>query len=293
MAEEVEKRGAAVSVYCSDLFPSHQSLSVHCGAERTDAWIETANEAIDFDQLGSIFVHRFAPGAPNPELDPTLVALSVATSRSALSNAIEALPIRCVNPIWSASLAQSRLLQAQTARCVGLPVPESVVTNSLKTAREFVAHYGAGVVRWLIPALPSAEPGPGVHRAQCLTEEHLQADSVDFRFVPRLIQRYVPKRRDIRCVFVDGQVFAVSLEDSDARGVDWRRGATRPWQACSLNTAQNDGIQSLMKSLELTFATLDFADDFFLDLNPYGEWFWMERSLGLPIASALADCLLR
>ncbi|HEU4434710.1 MAG TPA: hypothetical protein VFR51_15100 [Pyrinomonadaceae bacterium] len=31
----------------------------------------------------------------------------------------------------------------------------------------------------------------------------------------------------------------------------------------------------------------------FIELNPCGEFFWLERSPGLPISAAIADLLLR
>jgi hypothetical protein len=51
-----------------------------------------------------------------------------------------------------------------------------------------------------------------------------------------------------------------------------------------------------MCSLELTFGALDFAVDaagswWFYEINPNGQWLWIERQTGLPIAASLAELL--
>ena len=280
--------GQQARVYATDQFPQTHHLSVH----GSDAWIDGQ---LDFEQVQSIYVHRFAPGAPAPELDPALVALSVATSRAALSDAIEG--IFTVNDLQAAALAGSRLRQARFAQQAGLTVPETLVSNSAEVARDFLQTYGGrAVVRWLVPSLPPQEPGPGPHRAQLLTPDHLRSESRDFKSIPRLIQRYLEKRRDIRVVYLDGTLFAAALHNPESPSPDWRRDATRPWQACDLPLTVQHGIHELMQSLGLTLATLDLADDghhlYFLDLNPFGEWFWMERALQMPLTRTLAEVLL-
>jgi hypothetical protein len=46
----------------------------------------------------------------------------------------------------------------------------------------------------------------------------------------------------------------------------------------------------------LKFAAIDYAIDLkgtyhFLELNPNGEWGWLQHSCGLPIGEAIADTL--
>jgi glutathione synthase/RimK-type ligase-like ATP-grasp enzyme len=53
----------------------------------------------------------------------------------------------------------------------------------------------------------------------------------------------------------------------------------------------------LMQRLGLYYGAVDFvvdADDrhIFLEINPAGEWGWLQRDLGFPIAEAIAETLL-
>jgi hypothetical protein len=57
-------------------------------------------------------------------------------------------------------------------------------------------------------------------------------------------------------------------------------------------------LHSLMTALRLTFATIDLKVDtsgqlHFLELNPQGQFFYIEILTGLPIAAAMARLLVR
>lgn len=56
------------------------------------------------------------------------------------------------------------------------------------------------------------------------------------------------------------------------------------------------GVRQLMCSLELAFGALDFEVDdagswWFYEINPNGQWLWIEQQTGLPISAALAELL--
>ncbi|HFS6859502.1 TPA: hypothetical protein ACH1JJ_003587, partial [Klebsiella pneumoniae] len=54
----------------------------------------------------------------------------------------------------------------------------------------------------------------------------------------------------------------------------------------------------LVESLNLRFGAIDFICDeddvfWFLEINPNGQWAWIENQTGLPIASSIVDELMR
>jgi len=56
------------------------------------------------------------------------------------------------------------------------------------------------------------------------------------------------------------------------------------------------GVRELLRGLGLRFAATDFVvtpagEWYFLDLNPNGQWAWIEQETGLPICAAIADAL--
>jgi len=81
--------------------------------------------------------------------------------------------------------------------------------------------------------------------------------------------------------------------------VDWRSAHDRlGYSPVDVPAPVADAVRRLMSALDLRFAAPDFVVSpdgewhFIGDLNPNGQWAWIEQHTGLPIAAALADELL-
>lgn len=107
---------------------------------------------------------------------------------------------------------------------------------------------------------------------------------------------------DVRLTVVGDKLFPAQIHRTRATGdLDWRKTSQDLcYQPCGVPLGVACGVRRLMRSLELTFGALDFALDFavddagrwwFYEINPNGQWFWIERGTGLPISIALAELL--
>lgn len=68
------------------------------------------------------------------------------------------------------------------------------------------------------------------------------------------------------------------------------------YHVCTVPEAIQSGVRDLMKHLGLIFAALDFVIGpdgtwWAVDVNPSGQWAWLELQSGVPISRALADLL--
>jgi glutathione synthase/RimK-type ligase-like ATP-grasp enzyme len=84
-----------------------------------------------------------------------------------------------------------------------------------------------------------------------------------------------------------------------AARVDWRLGdvGRLPHAAVELPAEVGDRCLELTASYGLRFAAIDLAETpdgqyVFFEINPNGQWAWVEQACGLPLASHLADELL-
>jgi glutathione synthase/RimK-type ligase-like ATP-grasp enzyme len=69
------------------------------------------------------------------------------------------------------------------------------------------------------------------------------------------------------------------------------------WNHYQLPLAIEEKILRLMDYFSLNYGAIDIiltldGKHVFLELNPCGEFFWLERCPGLPISDAIADVLL-
>ena len=123
----------------------------------------------------------------------------------------------------------------------------------------------------------------------------------DLRLCPLLVQPYVPKRLELRVTVVGHQVFAAAI-DSQATNhtrLDWRRydDAGTPIAPFALPGEVANRCRALVHELGLRYGAIDLVltpDDrfVFLEINPNGQYLWIELATDLPISDAIADHLL-
>lgn len=108
---------------------------------------------------------------------------------------------------------------------------------------------------------------------------------------PWFVQRKIDAAFDITIVHVDGRNFGFALNRSLFEGLDWRPhiGSDKTdgaWQEVSLSSGLNERINAFMRTLGLRFGRLDFLSNdkdaenpWFLEVNPNGQWAWLDLTL--------------
>lgn len=112
--------------------------------------------------------------------------------------------------------------------------------------------------------------------------------------VPHLFQARVDKVADLRVVVIGSRVFAVRI-DSDL--LDWRKDySALTYRAVDLPDRLARALVEYLEDFHLTSGIFDIAvdragDHHWLELNPNGQWGWLEDETGLPLAAAFAEFL--
>lgn len=118
---------------------------------------------------------------------------------------------------------------------------------------------------------------------------------------PYLFQEHVEKRYDVRVTIVGDEVFAVRIGSQDVEDarVDWRKAATATLNHTieKLPDQVAARLLALIADYGLSFAAIDLAirpdgSYVFFEVNPNGQWAWVEQLTGLPLRARLADLLL-
>jgi len=98
------------------------------------------------------------------------------------------------------------------------------------------------------------------------------------------------------------RIFTAKLDSQahESTRTDWRAGAVEDedveYEVFDLPEHIQAGLHRLVRSFGINFASIDMivtpAGEFvFLDLNPNGQWLWLEEELGLPLVAGMADLL--
>ncbi len=204
---------------------------------------------------------------------------------------------RCVDAQWvndpdRDEAAGRKMDQLRLAAGLGLRVPATCMTNDPDAAREFVdARDGAVVYKSF-----SATPSTWRETRPVRDAELGLMDSV--RLAPVIFQELVAGGRDVRVTVVGDEVFAAEIRaDQSAYEFDFRIDTMHaPISEFRLPTDVEEGLLALLGVLGLRYGAADFrvAPDgelVFLEVNPAGQWLFVEIATGQPITAALAALL--
>ena len=198
--------------------------------------------------------------------------------------------------------AENKIYQIDLAKKMGFTVPDSIITTEAARARTFfLRNEGNCIIKPVRSGFIDDKGDERVVFTTLLGQEHI--DLMDnTEAYPLYLQHNIKKTADIRVTVVGERIFSaridsqVSLETS----IDWRK-------ADSLSLAYEtnilpDEIQKkcidFVKFLGLEFGAIDFVLDMrgnyiFLEINPNGQWAWIETRLGYDISGALIHLLTR
>jgi glutathione synthase/RimK-type ligase-like ATP-grasp enzyme len=118
------------------------------------------------------------------------------------------------------------------------------------------------------------------------------------RYAPVVFQEYVDAELEVRVTVVGERIFAAAFDLTRSRyPYDVRMDARTPCRAFALDDATAATVLRLVRGLGLVYAAVDLrlardGTPVFLELNPAGQFLYIEDLTGLPIAAALADELL-
>jgi glutathione synthase/RimK-type ligase-like ATP-grasp enzyme len=129
-------------------------------------------------------------------------------------------------------------------------------------------------------------------------ETHM-GDLTDLKNCPTLFQQFVQKHSDVRITVVDNDIHAVELQASDLPGeqrCDIRRNnmADVSYRSITLPSDIEGKIMRFMRHYGLRFGAIDMAisaqgDWVFFEVNPNGQWAWLDITAGTSIARSFAS----
>jgi glutathione synthase/RimK-type ligase-like ATP-grasp enzyme len=201
-----------------------------------------------------------------------------------------------VNAPASVALSCDKLWQLRMASRLGLEVPATIVSNQLSEVRSALGD--RQVVAKTIGGAAVDRSGTRQHLyAQLLPLAQVQTAEV--RAAPCIFQEPAKPGTDVRITIAGSQAFGIDIQAPD-EVLDWRAAPpeTVRYRPCELPGSIIARCQALCEAAGLTYAAFDFIRQpgnryVFLEVNPSGQWGWLERATGQPITAAIVDALCR
>jgi hypothetical protein len=200
-------------------------------------------------------------------------------------------------------MASHKIDQLSEARKYGLSIPETIVTSNPEQAMDFVNQQeNAAIVKPLASGfIERANPEEDTSIYTRTLSDNRVHLLEKIHSCPVLIQERLDKVLDVRVTILDNEVRAVALKATDSTGkqrLDIRRNnmIDVQYSAVKMPSMVKEATLRLLRRYELRFAALDFAivaDESwaFLEINPNGQWAWLDLEAGADIASLFVNAL--
>lgn len=275
-------------------FPLQSSGTLRTSADGHAARLTTQAGSIDLRDVGAVWWRR-PMGAQVPQVysgvDPAFL-------RSEYEHFVEGL-LWDVDGLWVNDPLRNRraarkVVQVRAAQESGLTVPATVISNDAEAIRAF-AH---GLDRPLVVKRVGTGPGPA-SRTTLLPPSSLDDVLAALRPTPAIFQEYIPPGVDLRTIWINGDSWTVRIESgSGTSPEDCRFDHTVPYHVHTLPEPVRNALDALMSSLGLRFGAVDFRVDdkgctYFLEVNPAGQFLYLQARLEIPLVESLAALLAR
>jgi len=295
---ELTTRNVPVFRFHPEDLPHACSVSLEIQAGRLHGEIRTDHHRVAFDDIRAAWFRRTENlfgerlSHTSEKLSNYVKAQSTATV-GAVCATLQTLWVGHPHRLRRAEIKALQLLEANRA---GLKTPHTLISNDPAQATSFVAALRDAecAIKPLLALGVTDEQGYRLPLTTTLPPGH-SLESV--ALAPTIFQPYVEKAFELRCVVIGERVFCAKMDSqaNEATRIDWRGGAS-DHEVFALPDHVAAALLRLMNRFELNFASLDMivtpeGEFVFLELNPNGQWLWLEHELGLPLVASMADLL--
>lgn len=273
-------------------FPLRGTIALaHGGRGRPRSVLRTRAGTLDPRDVRAVWWRRPEPFHLGRGLSRADAEFSFRQVLEALGGLAASLDAAWVNDPWRDAAASHKPRQLALAERLGLRVPATLVTNDPERAKAFLGRRGRTTVHKTLHGMGATwRPTRIVGR-----RDLARLDSL--RWAPVIFQEYVPGV-DVRVTVVGDQLFPTEIDVRETRSPEdfrpvWREAPIAP---CKLPEDVERRLRTLVAELGLRFAAIDLrrrddGEHVFLEVNPSGQWLFLEERTGAPITAALARLL--
>jgi len=257
---------------------------------RANININLADHAVDLSLIDSIWYRRKITNKISTKNSPS--EYYIANERQRLVEGILQIPdVKWVNPISSTERLERKPYQFVIAKKYGFKLPDTLISNNPDEIRTFYnANQKKIICKPIYHGLYIEQSAKYAINTSRITQNDIE-NACLLSKSPTLFQKEIEKGTDIRVTIVGDDIFPVEIH-TESKSLDWRpQQIEKSYTSYKIDARLESNCRRMMKDYGLLFGAFDFVKDpdgeiYFMEINPTGEWAWLEISLSLPICNA-------
>jgi glutathione synthase/RimK-type ligase-like ATP-grasp enzyme len=287
-------RGAKAELVDLSEFPTRLALSMSFEGGKSRLELRRrGGGALDLSCVRAVWWRRPQPFKLPARMEPAHQRFALSEAMTAFHGLYQALDAFWLNEPTRDAMAAHKPYQLALAQQIGLEIPTTLMTNDVEEARAFWRRHEGEVIHKQFLALPDTW-----RETRRLTSED-EAHAQSIAYAPVIFQKHVPAVADLRVTAVGKQLFAAAV---DVRNADYpqdvRMNLNVKYEAHELPRETAIKLGALMERLGLVYGAIDLrltpdGRYVFLEINPAGQFLYIEKATGQLISKALAQALLQ
>ena len=299
---EFHKRGTRYIRFNTEDFPQKVALSWRLTSNGVEGFLEFPRNTLSLNDVASIWYRR-----------PVSPQISAAVQNEGFRRFAQRESAETLSGLWrtmdcfwmsrpeAINYANYKPRQLKVAQEIGFTIPKTLVSNSPEAVVRFQGECERLIAKPIFSGNIEVDGEKNVVFTTPVNELDLGAME-SIRLAPTLFQEYIYKDIELRVTVIGSQVFAASINSQDIPESthDWRRAQSDAlsFQSYTLPDWLSQKCAQLVSSFGLAFGAIDLIKTplgryVFLELNPNGQWGWLEERTGDPYTATIASVLER
>lgn len=280
-------------------YPLSSTLSVNIDSQQPQGYLSTQQRSVSLDDVTGVWYRHPTPFKLPETVSEVTRSFMIDECRAALGGALRTLDCVWVNHPDNIVAADYKPYQLALAKQLGFSIPPTLITNDPDKADQFYRNTDGQVIyKTLTQAGFPSEEGIELAYTSIVSEDDRRLfDRVEYS--PCLFQCLIPKAYELRITVIGQEIFSAEIysQEDDQTSVDFRLGYDKlTYGYHELPEEMHSKIRALMQALELHFGAIDMIvtpdkEYVFLEINPAGQFGWIENELEFPMTEAFVNLL--
>lgn len=263
--------------------------------------IENENQVIELSPSWNIWNRRVMIPDRNKGMPKDLQNLVIDECEKTWDGLLMAHKGKVINRPQNHFYANSKLDQIKFALENNMYVPDTIVTNNPSNLRDFYdKHKGNICFKLQKGAVIKTPKGNKIIYTNKVNKEQIKNASLVSGH-PSLFQKYINKEFEIRIIATDKTTTGIAIhsQNSEISKVDYRRYDMENVKYNNIELPKNvkKFCSNMLLHYGLHFGAFDFIysknkEYVFLELNPNGQWLWLEEQSGYNLTKEIANNLI-
>lgn len=295
---ELRKRKIDFFRFNTEDFPLKVKLSLDYS---NNNFFQTQNQTIPLSEIKSVWYRRpVLPNFSKINLEAGVKEFCIKESFATLEGVWPLLNCLWVSDPINIRKAEVKPFQLKIASAIGFKIPNTLISNNSDLIKNFYLENNKNIIiKPVKTSVIKKRNNENIIFTSSIANFQIEKIKTCIQ-IPSIFQEKLTKKYDIRVTVIGENVFPVEIHSQNYEDscIDWRKGEN-PNIAHMMHKLPKDIIAQcllLNKTLGLQFSAIDLVltpdgEYYFLEINPNGQWAWIEERTGYNLTESLVDML--